>query len=258
MGRRKGHGGGHANSERWLLTYADLITLLLAFFIILYAVSMSDKTSVADLSRELSSAFHVTSGGSDRPLDGSPNVLFGGGALLPEPKAMMEMQDKLQKDLAKTKGSQGDADAGAGVTTTLTERGLVISLANSSFFEPGEAYLKPRALAALQTVARLLDDSKRNIMVEGHTDDSPINTERYPSNWELSTARATSVVRFLITAHAIPPKRLSAAGYGEYYPVVPNNSNLNRARNRRVDIVILRSDLKGQRPGSKWMKRGVE
>ena len=109
--------------------------------------------------------------------------------------------------------------------------------------------MRPGAKEALRTIAGSLSFANRHVMVEGHTDNAPIHTFRYPSNWELSTARATTVVRSLITDFHLSPKRLSASGYGEYYPVAPNDTPENRAKNRRVDIVILRSDLKGQRPG---------
>ncbi|MFP5502177.1 MAG: flagellar motor protein MotB [Candidatus Sericytochromatia bacterium] len=249
MGRKRGgHGGeGHASSERWLLTYADLITLLLAFFIIMYAMSETDAKKMEELARSLQSTFHLSSGGgTDAALPPASNdMLTGGGALLPEAKALMEIQEQLERELA----SQNGAEAAQSVTTSLNQRGLVISLANSAFFDSGEASLRPEARNVLKTVAGTLKSSKRFIMVEGHTDNTPINTARYPSNWELSTARATTVVRYLITDYGLPPKRLSAAGYGEYYPLVANTTFENRARNRRVDLVILRSDLKGQRPG---------
>lgn len=244
--RRGGHGGGHASHERWLLTYADLITLLLAFFIILYAMSKSDYHKMYDLSRALSSAFHASQGGNKDVMPPSdPSVLKGGFSVLPESAQMMQLQEQLEKQIAKENGPQGME----GVNTTLTERGLVVSLASSAFFESGEADLRPEARGVLASVAKNLIKSGRNIMIEGHTDNTPITTARYPSNWELSTARATTVVRWLIAAYHLPPDRLSASGYGEYHPLVANTTPENRSRNRRVDIVILRSDLNGQRPG---------
>lgn len=248
--RRGGHGGGgHASSERWLLTYADLITLLLAFFIILYAMSKSDYHKVSDLSRSMSSAFHATSGGSkDVMPPADPNVLPGGFSVLPESAQMMQMQELVEKKIIKENGK----DAMKDVTTTVNERGLVISLASSAFFESGDATLRPETIGVLKSVAALLNAAGKNIMIEGHTDNTPIHTAMYPSNWELSTARATSVVKWLITTYHLPPDRLSAAGYGEYHPLVANTTPENRTKNRRVDIVILRSDLRGQRPGGQF------
>jgi chemotaxis protein MotB len=242
--RRGGH-GGHSSSERWLLTYADMITLLLALFIVMYAMSEVSVKKMDELSKSLSTAFH-TGGGSTDPLPpASKELLSGAGALLPEEKRLMDMQEKIEQEVMAKHG----AEAAANVTTSLTQRGLVVSLSNSAFFGAGEAELRPEAVGVLQTVAGFLKSSGRQIMVEGHTDNTPIHTVRYPSNWELSTARATTVVRWLIERYSFQPRRLSAAGYGEYYPLVRNNTAANQAKNRRVDLVILRSDLKGQRPG---------
>lgn len=241
MGRKKKH-GGHANHERWLLTYADLITLLMAFFVILYALAVSDYKRISELQNALRNAFHITSGAGQTALNGSPSVLVGGAT--PVDFALIEMQKQIDKASKEERGAEGEA----AVSTKMTERGLVVSLASSAFFDAGGAYLKPDAVRLMNKVAANLKRSNRNILVEGHTDDTPIHTRQYPSNWELSTARATSVVRYFIELHRIPPNRLSASGYGEYKPLVANSSPDNRAKNRRVDIVILRSDIRGQRP----------
>ncbi|MEB3198130.1 MAG: OmpA family protein [Candidatus Sericytochromatia bacterium] len=243
MSRKKKH-GGHANHERWLLTYADLITLLMAFFVILYALSVTEHRKVSELQNALRNAFHITSGAGEAPINGSPNVLVGGAT--PMDFALIEMQKQIEK-ASREEGARGE-DGELAISTKMTERGLVVSLASSAFFDAGDAYLKPEAVRIMHRVAGLLKQSKRNILVEGHTDNTPIRTRQYPSNWELSTARATSVVRYFVEAHRIPPNWLSAAGYGEYKPIVSNDSPANRAKNRRVDIVILKTDFKGQRP----------
>lgn len=252
MGKRRGgHGGGHGNSERWLLTYADMITLLLALFIVMFAMSSMDAKKYESLSKSLSSAFHLTSGGNDGALDSSNQVLPAAGAqpILeggnPEFKELQEAMQDLRERITRENG----VEASKGVSMSITERGLVVSLANTAFFQSGDAALRPEAYQTLRTIAGSLAFEKRHLMVEGHTDNTPITTSRFPSNWELSTSRATTVVRTLITDFKLSPKRLSAAGYGEYYPVASNNSAEGRAKNRRVDIVILRSDVKGQRPG---------
>lgn len=246
MGRRRGgHGGGHSSSERWLLTYADMITLLLALFIVMFAMSEISVKKMEELSKSLSNAFH-SGGGNDMALPpASKDLLTGAGALLPEQQRMLELQEKIEQEVMAKHG----AATAAGVTTSLTQRGLVVSLSNSAFFGAGEAELRGEAEAVLRTVAAFLKGTGRHIMIEGHTDNTPIRTSRYPSNWELSTARATTVVRWLIERYNFQPRRLSAAGYGEYYPMVPNNTPDNQAKNRRVDLVILRTDLQGQRPG---------
>ncbi|MEB3328545.1 MAG: OmpA family protein [Candidatus Sericytochromatia bacterium] len=238
MGRKKKH-GGHANHERWLLTYADLITLLMAFFVILYALAVSDYKKISELQNAMRNAFHITSGAGEAPINGAPHVLVGGQA--PMDFALAEMQKQIEK------ATRDDGDEGA-VSTKMTERGLVVSLASSAFFDAGQAYLRPDAVRIMAKVARTLKRSRRNILIEGHTDNVPIRTRQYPSNWELSTARATTVVKYMIEAQGLPPNTLSAAGYGEYKPIVANDTDENRAKNRRVDIVILKADIKGQRP----------
>jgi chemotaxis protein MotB len=241
--RRGGHGSGHAGGqERWLLTYADLITLLLVFFVVLYAMSSPVTHKYDELTHSLNSAFHITSGASNSVLSGNPAVMTGSTAFIPEMQALAQMQDNLDKTLSKSHIGTNS------VTTTINQRGLVISLANSAFFDSGSATFKPAAKIILKSIIPTLKGSGRALMVEGYTDNTPIHTSQFPSNWELSTARATTVVRTLITDEGLSPKRLSAAGYGEYYPLVPNTTAANRAKNRRVDIVILRSDLKGAHP----------
>lgn len=252
MGRRRGgHGGGHSSHERWLLTYADMITLLLALFIVMFAMSSLDVKKYTVLAKVLASSFNpVTTGSpsvlsqSQDPMDhiGSQPIMDGGN---PEYKELLKDMQAIRDRITQVNG----VEASKGVSMSITERGLVVSLANSSFFEAGDATLRPQAYQTLRTIAGNLKFDKRNIMVEGHTDNTPIRTSRFPSNWELSTSRATTVVRTLITDFHLSPKRLSAAGYGEYYPVASNATEEGRAKNRRVDIVILRSDLKGQRPG---------
>jgi chemotaxis protein MotB len=249
MSRRKKHaGGGHGGGgERWLLTYADLITLLLAFFVILFAMSSTDKHKFDEVSTTLRSAFHVTSGGSNHVMPpGSDKILpTNGNSILPEMKALDALGQQLKERIVQEHGSEAEQK----VSTVLSQRGLVITLANSAFFNPGDAVLRPEARSILKTIAWTLLHANRDILIEGHSDNTPIRNPMYPSNWELSTARSTQVVRTLIQDFAIKPTRLSAAGYGEYYPVAPNNNEYNRAKNRRVDIVILRSDYKSARPG---------
>jgi chemotaxis protein MotB len=136
------------------------------------------------------------------------------------------------------------------IETEITERGLVIHIMESALFREGSATLEPRALEVLDQVSAELKGRPNHVRIEGHTDDRPIHTPVYPSNWELSAARATEVVRYYISEHEIGPDRISALGYGEYRPIRPNNSIENRARNRRVDVVILTMELTLKEPTS--------
>ena len=130
------------------------------------------------------------------------------------------------------------------------ERGVVIHFTDRVLFDLGKAELKPEAKEVLQLVAQELKAWPNHIRVEGHTDNLPIRTAPYPSNWELSTARATEVLRYLIDVGGLAPERMSAAGYGEYRPIAPNDSEEGRAKNRRVDIVLLRSGLEVSEPAA--------
>ena len=218
-------------SERWLLTYSDLITLLLIFFIVLYSMSRVDAKRFEQVSQSLAIAFGSV---------GRSGVLEAGRSVIPGEKVykerheMQNTEEKIRRMIAQ-KGLEGK------VSTDLTDRGLVISVKDTVLFTEGSAELDERASGIIAGVAHILSSTPNAIRVEGHTDTVPIHTDRFPSNWELSTARAISVLRFFIQHTGISPERLSAAGYGEYKPAYPNTSERNRALNRRVDIVLLSS-----------------
>ncbi|MFQ6009242.1 MAG: flagellar motor protein MotB, partial [Candidatus Zixiibacteriota bacterium] len=136
------------------------------------------------------------------------------------------------------------------VQTEVTERGLVVHVLESALFKLGSANLEPKAIEVLDLIFENIKNIPNHVRVEGHTDDRPINTVQYPSNWELSTARATQVARYFINVHGFPPDKISALGYGEFRPIRPNNSIENRAKNRRVDVVILTMELSLKEPSS--------
>jgi chemotaxis protein MotB len=248
--RRSRHGGAqHSSSERWLITYADLITLLLVFFVIMYALSQVDKAKYEELKKSLQTSIRYV------PVEGAgktPHVIGDGGEndtvvpmpfMSPDQAALVALEKQIGA-LAKEEGLDQE------ITSRIEQRGLVVSISNTTFFAPGEAALRPEIMPALDRVAGVLSRDPHYVRIEGHTDNTPIRTLRYPSNWELSAIRATTLVRFLMERHSFPPTRLSAAGYGEYYPRVRNTTEANRALNRRVDIVILRSALTEQEPRS--------
>lgn len=234
--------------ERWLVSYADFITLLFAFFTTMYAISTVDARKLGDVVDSMNAAF--ANGDVPTPVrkGGGPG---GGGARLtpgPEvapPRPMLVAPPGTQPVLAGLESRLNDNLAhqvrqGA-VDIHTDPRGLVVSLREAGSFATGSAELSLTARAVLATVGGELAVVANGVRVEGHTDDVPIHTTRYRSNWELSTARATNVVSFLL-AHDVQPTRLSASGYGEYHPRVPNDDDASRARNRRVDIVILNED----------------
>ena len=249
MARQKKAGGSHSgvSHERWLITYADLITLLMVFFIIMYAMSTLNQKKYEVLATSLKSAFNTGSG---------ENTIadFQGNAILTSMKdtinseTLKNMEDQQLREMAKKVQEQVDKhQMQNSIHVTINERGLVISLVDKVLFNSGEAELTPKAKVFLDKIIDIIAKIPNQIRVEGHTDNLPISNIRFPSNWELSTARATRVIAFLIEKQ-LPAEKLSAAGYGEYRPVVPNTSEQNRSLNRRVDIVILRSSLNQQEP----------
>ncbi len=229
---------GHENLERWLLTYADLITLLLAFFIVMYSMSQVDAKKFGKMAEALNG---VLKGGENLVKSDYDNSKTGHGLLK---LGSLNMIQKQIEERFKEAGKEKEMKA------EVTERGLVVHIMESALFKEASANLESRAMATLDLIADKLSNLPNHVRIEGHTDDRPINTMQYPSNWELSSSRATAVVRYLISSGAVAPDRISALGYGEYRPVKPNTSIENRAQNRRVDIVVLTMEMTMKEPSS--------
>lgn len=242
MARKKKH-DDHDNHERWLVSYADFITLLFAFFVVMYAISSVNEGKYRVLSDSLAAAFRnivrsaeVVQIGPrpagriiDTPAATPPSVR------LPGIKQQREQMSHLAQDILKVleplvKEKQ--------VRVTQNRFGVAVEINASVLFAPGQAALAPGSEKALRAVAQVLKHDRHAIRVEGHTDDIPINTPSFPSNWELSTARAATVVR-LFQEEGVAGERLAAVGYSAYRPVASNSTPEGRARNRRVMIMIL-------------------
>jgi chemotaxis protein MotB len=242
VARRKsgggGGGGGHdaAGGLRWLLTYADMITLLMAFFIMMYSMSVLNLQKFREVAFSIRSGFGgALEGGSyGRVPEGKPTIREPIRSEVPTGR-LPDVADELQRYIRQRHLQKQ-------VHTRVEERGLVVSLVSDYvLFDIGSADLRPSARPLLDTIAKIIVDIPNAINVEGHTCSLPIHTARFPSNWELSTQRATAVVRYLMERHGIPANRLAAAGYADSKPLVTNDTEANRRRNRRVDIVILKS-----------------
>jgi len=230
---------GDENTDRWLLTYADMITLLLAFFIVMYSMSQVDAKKFGSMAEALHGILRGGPSVLNKYSDEQPKK--GHGVLkLGDLRTIQQLIDKKFERL----GRDGELE------TELTERGLVVHIVESALFSQGSSDLKPRAIEILDLVAQRVIGIPNHVRIEGHTDDRPIETVRYPTNWELSSARATEVVRYFIDYHDISPTRMSALGYGEYRPLRANSSIENRAKNRRVDVVILTMELSSQEPSA--------
>ncbi len=258
--RRNAHAGAHENEERWLLTYADMITLLMALFIVLFAISSVNVSKLKTLQQSLKDAF------SGRVLDGGEAIMETGNSVVvrqlnsessivprtpsigqpAEAGARRALAARREEDDLQRIKRLLDAYAAAhgfrdSVETVVTRRGLVVRLLTDRvLFDSGLAELKAGGMPLLTQIGTLLTVDRRHpILVEGHTDDVPISTSRYESNWELSTARATEVVRYLIDRN-VPAPRFGAAGYADLHPLATNGTDGGRARNRRVEIVLQR------------------
>ncbi|MBL8022940.1 MAG: OmpA family protein [Elusimicrobia bacterium] len=223
----------HVNHERWLVSYADFITLLFAFFTVLYATAQTDAGKVNKLVGAVERSFSagMFSSGSNELMFVTPGNTSG--------REILDIGMNL-KDVEKNISSQLKRE-GTSADNIKLERhaeGLTIQLRTNTFFTPGSDALRPEALAILPGVVDVIKMSKHKLRIEGHTDDMPIHNEQFSSNWELSTARALSVLRYLILS-GVAPSRLAVAGLAEFKPLQPNTSSEGRSRNRRVEIVIL-------------------
>lgn len=225
----------------WLTTYADMVTLVLCFFVLLFSVSIVEMDKFKAAMSSLQGALGILEGSTTPPAPPPSNGIFEPGdsqaqLLAQEMQMMRAMAAEFEQELA----GMGLTEK---VTVELEERGIVFRLADTVLFDIGKDELRPEAREVLLKVGELLSDLDNPIRVEGHTDNWPISTPRFPSNWELSTGRATSVVRFLIEEAGMNPKQLQAAGYGEYHPIADNDTPEGRQSNRRVDVIILRPSL---------------
>jgi chemotaxis protein MotB len=245
--RRKRH--TQSSHERWLVSYADFITLLFAFFVVLYASSKADQKKQQQVSQAIDPAFHALGIFPDtarRPANlknvsaiskdevVSPmNIVMGEDVLAPtQVKQDLERLQKQMQQLLSTQVAQHT------VSIQMGKDGLVISLREAGFFRSGSATPQAGSLPVLRKVAGALGRTPYDLRVEGHTDNIPIHNSEFESNWELSTTRATHIARIFLATGAIPPERISASGYAEFHPIAPNDTSAGRAENRRVDLVI--------------------
>lgn len=228
------------NHERWLVSYADFITLLFAFFVVMYAMSSVNDGKYRVLSNSLGYAFGNIAAIPDRPpIDAQPPAQLKSQQIAARKNASQRRQQLRMRDMA------GDIMKvlaplvkDGRVRVTQSSRGITVEINASVLFAPGQAMLADNSSHTLRAIAQVVKDHEHEIQVEGHTDNVPIRTVNFPSNWELSTARASSVVRLFIDS-GVDARRLTALGYGENRPVESNDMPGGRARNRRVTVTVL-------------------
>jgi chemotaxis protein MotB len=232
--------------DRWLVSYADFITLMFAFFVVLYATATADQKKQAQVSASIDSAFHTLGifSGSAGKAAGTAEPQGAEKPGLPMNNAMSETAPaQVREDLNHVQNelTQALADQIAAHTVSIQmgRDGLVISLREAGFFASGSATPNPGTLPVLRKITASLTRTSFDLRIEGHTDNVPIHTPQFDSNWELSSARATAVARLLLEEDLMSPERLSVAGYAEFHPAASNDTAEGRAQNRRVDLVVL-------------------
>lgn len=214
---------------RWLLTYADMITLLLALFIILFSISTINRVKLQRLVHDISGGFNSENAINNPPNGGATGDRTGNQGDANLQQLQKQIKAYIQKNRLESK-----------VQTRIDKRGLVITLlTDKALYDSGSAELLPETKKLLDEIDTPLKKTTNEIRVEGNTDNVPIATSAYPTNWELSAARATGVTRYLVEHGGLNPTRLSFAGYGEFRPVRKNDTEADRQSNRRVDIVIV-------------------
>ena len=224
-------GGG---SPAWMATFGDMMTLLLVFFVLLYSFSSMDVEKFEGFISALQNQLGVLKGG--KTITENPNIDAGtlGEDYAQAPQNIQQVMQELDNYIQNNNLSDR-------VDVENKRKGLVISLTGEILYDIGTADIKDQGQEVLAMISDILKGIPNDIMIEGHTDDLPIRTDEFPSNWELSTARAVNVIKFLIEERNFDPARLSAAGYSEYRPVADNDNAEGRAENRRVEVVVLNS-----------------
>ncbi len=226
----------HENHERWLVSYADFITLLFAFFVVMYAVSSVNEGKYRVLSESMVSAFS-----NKKPMGQMSIVELPMNQTRPAMDAKLNKQpNDFQVFLRVANAVEANELSSDEMSVENTPRGVTIQIKDEVLFESGSAVMKPQVKEILDLIAALVKNLPNLISIEGHTDAIPIQTPQYPSNWELSASRATAMVRYFINENHLAPDRFSATGFGGERPVSSNLTAEGRALNRRVEIVILR------------------
>ncbi|MEA3320836.1 MAG: flagellar motor protein MotS [Bacillota bacterium] len=244
MKRRKRKVSVESGAPKWMVTFSDLFMLVLVFFILLFSMSQIDLVkfkAVAESFKQVNILdYNPSAVPFEHPTDFSVNTESTNNQedVSKDQEEAQENEDSLQELLVEVQTFLAENDLEDVVVANRTERGIVLVLEEKVLYETAEARILPIAYPFLDKVGTLLTKIPNLVKVEGHTDNRPISTEKFPSNWELSAARASSVIRYLVDSHDLDPERFIAVGYGDTRPIVENTSDANYQKNRRVEIVI--------------------
>ena len=255
---RKKEEAGHPNHERWLVSYADFITLLFAFFVVMFASSQTDKSKAQQVSESVKAAIdrggvsaavrEILGGTVEDRGKGNAQMKGPGGSQLKRPPdpSVVELLPSMQY---LTQALEDEIKDGK-VEVHLEPRGLVVSLRQATYFPSGEDSIDPKTYASLDKIGKTVLALPNNVRLEGHTDSIPIHTARFHSNWELSAARSIAMLELFAARFDVPTSRMAVAGYADTVPVDTNDTEQGRAHNRRVDIVILNQQVAVKNPGA--------
>ena len=239
MARKKKH-EEHENHERWLVSYADFITLLFAFFVVLYATSNRNEEKeqqFQDSIRNYMKVFATAFGTGSNTANPSPGAVFDSlDTVKRRSKDHKQMEEEIQKIVASHLSEKDRKDLIPDIK--VDNNSVRIVLSSSAFFPTGSAKMRLPATKALGSIADVLKRMPYHLNVEGHTDNAPVIGGQFETNWELAGARASSIVRFLSKVYGINPKKMSATSFADQHPLEPNDSEEHRAKNRRMEIVI--------------------
>lgn len=252
MAKKKREEPASEGAPEWMTTYSDLVTLLLCFFVLLFSMAVVDKQKFVEVANSLRSSFMEVGGGGDKFDSNKGNVII---SILEEQKVdktksvndsdtelikQMAEAQKLEKVIKEVEESIKELKLDNYIKVVEENRNIVLRMDSMVLFDSGSAEILASGKEALEKIGLLLKQLDNDIAIQGHTDNVPINTLLFPTNWELSTKRAVNVVLFLTATTGINPAQLTASGNGEFKPIAPNDSEANRQKNRRIDIMIIR------------------
>lgn len=250
MRRRRHSAEEHTSHERWLVSYADFITLLFAFFVVLFASVYRDNKNIVRLSNAIHNAFQGMGAFSSHADPQNVYVIPAESMGPPQndqqvvearDRAAAASQAEVQELQRELKAAMGDELKNHEVDMRVTAEGFVVSLRELGFFDSGQAVLLPGAADKITRIAKILSKHGLELRVEGHSDNQPINNTQFRDNWELSTARAMNVLLLMVNQAGFDPKKISVAGYGQYRPIADDTTPEGRRMNRRVDLVVVGS-----------------
>lgn len=240
MGRKRPEEEPKAGAPEWMATYGDMVTLLLCFFVLLFSFATLDVQKFKAIAQSMNGSLGVLDSGMTVSMEPLINA-FPSDSPSEEVEEFNSLYEEMSEYIEEN-------DLQKSIVLILNERGLLVRFMDNVLFDSGKADLTPKAREIIDKVAEIIRQNDKNVRVEGHTDNVPINTFRFPSNWELSTTRAVNVVKYLIEECGIEAKRLSASGYADQHPIDDNMTSGGRQNNRRVDMVILRAEKEASNP----------